>query len=434
MVNFRLARRIFLISTTIALVWMGLSLWIDIPWIHSIADHISFPLAYLAVLGIAVIPGFMFIFLLLTIILDRTKENFTPTDYPNISILIAAYNEEDFIETTVRKIFNCDYPGLREVIVVNDGSSDKTKEILENISLKYKDQIKVINQDENRGKSAALNHGLLKASYDYIITVDADTWLHPHALKEIIKPFSHDEKVGAVAGSIHVNNPKASWVTKLQLWDYFISIASVKRQQSVYRGTLVAQGAFSAYLKDAIIEAGGWTNAVGEDIVLTWGMLKNNYLVGYASKALAFTHVPTTLKGFYKQRKRWARGLIEAFRAHPNILLKYRGLSKLNIFLNLFFPFIDLAIIFVLFPGIFLAVVFQNFLIVGPLTLLVLPLALLLTIVTYRYQRQILNKHHIPFNKNLTWFILFLIAFPIIHAPICISGYISERFSLKKKW
>ncbi|MBP3951620.1 glycosyltransferase family 2 protein [Bacillus sp. YZJH907-2] len=224
-----------------------------------------------------------------------------------------------------------------------------------------------------------------------------------------------------------------SWLARLQMWDYLISIAAVKRQQSLYEGTLVAQGAFSAYLKEAIEKAGGWFPVVGEDIVLTWGILKHNYRVDYQAKAVGFTHVPVKYAGYFKQRKRWARGLFEAFRAHPTILIEYRGLSKFIIFLNLFFPLIDLMIMFVLLPGILVALFFQFYLIAGVITLLLIPLALLNVLQMYQYQQRILGEIGISVSKGFVSLILFLVLYSFIQAPICIVGYAEELFSMKKR-
>ncbi|MBE4907645.1 glycosyltransferase family 2 protein [Bacillus luteolus] len=425
---------IFSVSLLLATEWMLFSFFFDLPWIREISHYIPYPLALAAVFGLAIIPGFIFVFLMVSLLLDPRRPNTKTGPSPNLSVLIAAYNEEKYIETTIQKILSCHYNGKIELIVINDGSTDRTGEILADLELKYP-KLKVILQKENQGKSAALNRGLCYASYDYIVTVDADTWLHQKAFSKIVKPLQNSsQKIGAVAGSIMVNNPKQSWITKLQVWDYLLSIAAVKSQQSLYKGTLVAQGAFSLYHKEAIIKAGGWKSVVGEDIVLTWGILENNYIVDYVPTAIGFTYVPTKFKKFFNQRKRWARGLFEAFRAHPMILVKYKGLSKFNIFLNLFFPLIDLAIIFVFVPGIILALFFQFYLIVGLLTLLVLPFSLLLSGLMYHRQRTIFKLLNIPIYRQFAWGILFLLTYPLLQAPASLAGYIEELLSLKKRW
>lgn len=137
--------------------------------------------------------------------------------------------------------------------------------------------------------------------------------------------FNH--KTVATAGCLFVENDRKNFITKLQQWDYTLGIFGVKFYQGNYNSTLVAQGAFSAYKTSAIKEIGGFQNCVGEDIVLTWELLSRGYEVNFAKNAIAFTEVPETLDGLLKQRKRWARGMVEAFR-------KGRILTSKNLILN----------------------------------------------------------------------------------------------------
>ncbi len=427
-------KAIFFVSFLIASLWFGFSIILNTQWIQDISSYVPYPFAFIAVLGIAILPGFIYVFLLLTLTFFKTES--APhhlTLHPNLSILIAAYNEEHYIKTTIEKILATRYEGTLEIIVINDGSTDRTREILTTLK-QIHPQIRVLDQENNMGKSPALNKGLRHATYDYIVTVDADTWLHEEALTEIMKPMFRKEDVGAVAGSIIVQNENKSWITRLQVWDYFISIAAVKRQQSIYEGTLVAQGAFSLYRKKAILEVGGWLDVLGEDIVLTWGILKNKYRVYYAEKAIGFTHVPSRLLGFLKQRKRWARGLFEAFREHPNILFTNKGLSRYLMFLNVFFPLIDFTVLFILLPGILLAIFFQWYLLAGVYTLLVLPLTLLLTMWIYNYQAKVFHELNIQPPRKISWAILFLLSYSFIQAPATLTGYMKELFSFKKRW
>lgn len=228
-------------------------------------------------------------------------------------------------------------------MVIDDGSNDHTYLILTRLQEEFKNHphtLRIFRHKTNQGKANALNTGLNYASYEYLVTVDADTLLHSNALSNIMSRFrkeEKDKKVGAVAGSIMVKNTKQSWITRLQTWDYFLGISAVKRQQGTYESTLVAQGAFSAFRKEAIIELGGWQSVVGEDIVLTWSMLRQNYCVFFESTALAFTQAPVSIYAFFRQRKRWARGMIEAFLAYPDIFSHCKGPTRLLIGMNLFF-------------------------------------------------------------------------------------------------
>ncbi len=172
----------------------------------------------------------------------------------------------------------------------------------------------------------------------------------------------------AVAGAVLVRNSRASLITAAQEWDYFHGISAVKRMQSMYHGTLVAQGAFSLYRKDALEEVGGWPESVGEDIVMTWAMLEKGYRIGYAEDAIVFTDAPTSFGQFYHQRKRWSRGLIEALQRHKGLLFK-RRLSTLFVWWNMLFLPLDLTFTFIFIPGL-VAALLGHFWIAGPLTLL----------------------------------------------------------------
>ena len=235
-----------------------------------------------------------------------------------MSILIAAYNEEASIADTLRSIANQDYPGAFEVFVIDDGSRDRTAAIVDACD---HDWLQLLRQPQNAGKSAALNRGLAEARFDLVVTLDADSFLYRDALRNLVERYLDDPpNTRAVAGTMLVRNSRKNWVTKAQEWDYFHGIAAIKRVQSLYQGTLVAQGAFSLYERAALREVGGWVDCVGEDIVLTWAMLRKGWRVGHAEDACCFTNAPDTLHQFVRQRQRWARGMMEAFRQFPDIL------------------------------------------------------------------------------------------------------------------
>ena len=128
----------------------------------------------------------------------------------------------------------------------------------------------------------------------YVITVDADTLLHPEALRRLVSRLetAPDDTV-AVAGSVLVRNSRQNFLTRMQEWDYFLGIAAVKRVQGLYQSTLVAQGAFSLYRTEHVRAIGGWPDAIGEDIVVTWRLMAGGQRVYFEPTAVAFTDVPT---------------------------------------------------------------------------------------------------------------------------------------------
>jgi biofilm PGA synthesis N-glycosyltransferase PgaC len=129
------------------------------------------------------------------------------------------------------------------------------------------------------------------------------------ALANIVGRLMSDPAgTAAVAGAVLVRNSRLNVVTKVQEWDYLHGIAAVERLQSLYHGTLVAQGAFFLYRTAVLQEVGGWPDCVGEDIVLTWSILRRGYRVGYAEDAVAFTNVPVTLLGAPDDGSVWTGG------------------------------------------------------------------------------------------------------------------------------
>jgi len=114
-----------------------------------------------------------------------------------------------------------------------------------------------------------------------------------------------------------VRNSRSTVWSRVQEWDYLLGISSVKRMQGLYQGTLVAQGAFSCYRTEAVRHAGGWPDAIGEDIVLTWRLMRDGGRVYFEPLAVAFTDTPERFDAFARQRSGWARGMLEGLRDVP---------------------------------------------------------------------------------------------------------------------
>ena len=408
------------------------SIWISQNWLHDLSGYIGYFAAVFLVYGIAIIPGFMNSFAAFSLMMDRRPKRLQLASYPGITILIAAYNEAASIQDTLVSISVQDYPGELQVIVINDGSRDETADIVREAQLKFP-WLSLLDLKQNAGKAHALNEGLKLAQHDLVITVDADSYLHRVALIHIVERYLADPpNTRAVAGTILVRNSRENLLTKTQEWDYFLGIAATKRMQSLYQGTLVAQGAFSIYDRHALIEVGGWPECVGEDIVLTWALLNAGHRVGHCEDACLFTNAPTTLKLFVKQRQRWARGMIEVFIKHPRILIKPR-LSTFFIYWNLVFPWLDIAFTFGFIPGIILAC-FGHYWIVGIMTLTLLPMAFLLGLLNYSIERRMFDGLELRVRKNFSGFLLYVLMYSFLLQPASILGYLDELFKTRKTW
>ena len=214
-----------------------------------------------------------------------------------------------------------------------------------------------------------------------------------------------------------------------------MGIFGVKLYQGNYNSTLVAQGAFSAYKTEILKQVGGWQNCVGEDIVLTWELLSKGYETNFAKNAIAFTEVPETFKKLGHQRKRWARGMIEAFKRVKIVTSKNLNFkSKFLMCLNVFFPFIDLALLIFIPLGLVLLAC-GNPLLIGWLTLLVILLGMLLCLVIEVKRKNMLREIDCKLERrSILAFIVYILLYAFILSPFCLIGYISELVNSKKEW
>ena len=423
----------FLTSTMIAFFYFICSIFININWINDIACSFGYFLAIYLVLFIALIPGFNFIFMFISLLWDKKEKKICIEKENDVTILIPVYNAKKTIKETIESIKKQKYSGDIYINVIDDGSTDGSLELLKSMNL---DSKITLLESAHKGKAFALNKGLQHVKTDYTITVDSDTVLHPLAVRNIMnKLVNSNKKTVATAGCIFVKNAKKTFITKLQEWDYTLGIFGVKLYQGNYNSTLVAQGAFSAYKTKHLKEIGGWQNCIGEDIVLTWELLSQGYETNFAKNAIAFTEVPEKLNSLGKQRKRWARGMIEAFKKVKTVTSKKLNFkSKFLMCLNLFFPFIDLALLIFVPLGLIL-LVFGNQLLIGWLSLLVILLGMLLCLVIEIRRKNMLREIECKLERrSILAFIFYVLLYAFILAPYCLIGYISELINFKKEW
>lgn len=424
--------RKFLIAHICAFLWMVFSILLSIPWVHELSQIITLPVAVLVISGIGYLPGYINFFIIVSLLLDRQpKFKVVNPDIP-VTVIIACRNEEEAIPDTLKYIKLQDYAGQIKIIVADNGSTDQTQKAARETAEKLGLDVHII-YAETPGKFNGLNTALPHVDTTYVMTLDADTLLHRSAVRHIVaRILSAPEDTCAVAGSVLVKNSRENLLARLQEWDYFLGIASIKRMQGLYQGTLVAQGAFSLYKTQSIRAAGGWPDAIGEDIVLTWNLLKNNSKVYFEPLAVAFTEVPVKFKHFFRQRSRWARGMIEALKIikpwqHPIKYIKY--LTGINLIM----PYLDFIYTFCWIPGLVLAM-FGIFWIIGPMTFLVLPLALLQNFILYQYQRGVFRDLDLRIRRNKRAFVLYVLFYQIVMSPISVVGYFQELFSVGRVW
>ncbi|WP_238527595.1 glycosyltransferase family 2 protein, partial [Candidatus Nitrosarchaeum limnium] len=255
--------------------------------------------------------------------------------YPTVSVIIPAYNEEKVIAHTIEALIETKYP-KKEIIFVDDGSTDKTLDI----AMQYKDKIKVLHK-ENGGKASALNYGLVYSKGEIIVIVDADTIIGRNSLKEMMKGFQINEHVAAVAGNIKVRN-RVNAITKCQALEYITGIQIVRRAFDIFGSITIVPGALGAFRKSFLTEAGAYgKDTIVEDFDQTIKLLKAGLITQGSTKATAYTEAPNTLHDFISQRKRWYRGNIQVLKRHGDALTnpRYGYLQRLS------FPYLVLGML-----------------------------------------------------------------------------------------
>ncbi|MFC1513687.1 glycosyltransferase [candidate division KSB1 bacterium] len=294
--------------------------------------------------------------------LIKHKRLFQSTFYKPISIIAPAYNEEATIVASITSLLQLRYPEF-EVIVVNDGSSDNTLEILKSsfgleISLRpvhyyikcekilgvyrSKDYANLVVVNKVNGRKAdALNAGINISKYPLISVIDADSVLEPDVMLKMIRPFLDDIRTVAVGGIVRVVNGctvRSGEVTEInltrrllpnfQIVEYLRSFLFGRVGWDVFNSLLVISGAFGLFRKDVVIQSGGYLHeTVGEDMELvvrihrTMREKKIPYKVTFVAEPVCWTEVPESVKILGRQRNRWQRGLIDSLLLHKKMLL-----------------------------------------------------------------------------------------------------------------
>ncbi len=416
----------------IGLAWAGFSLWLSLSWIDTLGQSITLPLAIAVIFGIAIIPGYLNANLIASLLLDRPPPLRFDLAFPEATVVIACFNEEATIAETLEYVVAQDYPGRLRILIADDGSTDRTAELARARAATNPD-IAVLSVP-HRGKAKTLTAALQRVRTPLMATVDADTLLMPSALQRVVARLliSPPDTV-AVAGAVFVRNSRRNFITRAQEWDYFLGIASVKRQQGLFQGTMVAQGAFSVYRTAALLRAGGWPDRIGEDIVLTWAMMREGGRVGYERTAIAFTSAPEDARAFARQRRRWARGMIEGLREHGGALL-VGGRSNVHaVLVNFVFPYLDVAFTIAFPIGIVLAL-FGNFAIVGPMTLAVLPLNIALSMIMFQLSKRSFDEVGLKVRQNRLGYLGYLFTYQLFMSPVSVTGYAQELFGAARRW
>jgi peptidoglycan-N-acetylglucosamine deacetylase len=371
--------------------------------IFSIFQWSRFAIATIFILGIVLVSGRAAIIGLLAVVEKlRPDTAKLPDPLPGVTVLIPAHNEESVIVQTVQSVLLSDLDDIH-VIVVDDGSKDRTLELLQS-NFGRNDAVQIIHQ-VNQGKAAALNNALSRAHTEIVVTIDADTEIEPDAIRKLLRHFS-DPKVGAVAGNVKVGN-RSRWLTRWQALEYITSQNMEKRAFDLLNCITVVPGALGAWRKEAIEAAGGITaDTVAEDADLTIAIRRLGWRVTYDEEAIAWTEAPETPGQLIRQRFRWTFGTLQSFWKHSDTLFrpKYGTLG------------------WVALPNIF---IFQ---IVLPLVSPILDLLFLGSLVLWGLASlHVTQIPHLWTAADVQRSVLFFLGFLIIDVMTCVVAFALER-------
>ncbi|MET1064294.1 MAG: glycosyltransferase family 2 protein [Arthrobacter sp.] len=249
----------------------------------------------------------------------RRRRREVPTlrdEWPAVSIIVPAYNEATVIENCVRSIQLTRYDRY-EVILVDDGSVDNTAELMRALAA-GDPRIKVLTQP-NAGKGAALNHGIRNSTGEVLMFVDADGIFSRHTVEKMLQGFE-DERTGAVCGDdrpVNLNRVQ----TRMLAFISHIGTGMVRRALTVIGCLPIVSGNIGAFPRRVLEEIGVFReDTVGEDLELTWRVHQAGYRVVFAPRALVYAESPSTIAALWRQRVRWARGLLQTMAVHKGMI------------------------------------------------------------------------------------------------------------------
>ncbi|WP_171526411.1 poly-beta-1,6-N-acetyl-D-glucosamine synthase [Acinetobacter indicus] len=253
---------------------------------------------------------------------EYRQDHFPEPSDEGCSIIIPCFNEEEQVRRTIKFAMQSQYPEF-EVIAVNDGSQDRTAAILDELATQYP-KLRVVHMAENQGKAYALRAGAMVSRYEFLVCIDGDALLHPHAVFWMMHQLTSFPRVGAVTGNPRIIN-RSSVLGKIQVGEFSSIIGLIKRAQRTYGRIFTVSGAIAGFCKTALDRIGYWRDdMITEDIDVSWRLQFDHWDLQYVPKALCYIYMPETFKGLWKQRLRWAQGGIEVLIAYVPKLFKWR--------------------------------------------------------------------------------------------------------------
>lgn len=303
----------------------------------------------------------------------------TPVDpnfTPSVTIVIPCFNEATWIRRTILSCIDQDYPPDKlELIIVDDGSTDGSVEVIKNTvrdlfregeRFHTEDRIRVFLQKKNQGKREAMGLGIRNCRTEVIAFVDSDSFLEPDAIRNLVQPLC-DSKVAGVTGRTDVANIYTNWLTKLQCVRYYISFRIMKAAEAYFDCVMCLSGPLSCYRLDAVKEVFepwlyqtflGQKATFGDDRSLTNFIVKNHRTY-YQDTAICSTIVPSRNKQFLKQQMRWKRSWLRESMKAASFMWRKEPLMAFTYYIGLMVPM--LAPVIVVYNLIYVPIVMHVF-------------------------------------------------------------------------
>ena len=413
------------------------------PWRDELDDAIGPVMAWVIPIFLAYIPGLVIGFMIFTLLITRYQElpleppegDWPEGEWPPVTILVAAWNESGAIVRTLERIAELSYPGHVDVAVADNNSTDDTASLADaagaRLGLRYRRVF-----EARQGKHHALNAAL--------VTRQDPSRRHGRRRHSPAPAVAHatrgspDEQTAGPArlrlcGCARRGEPDGD----LRDPDAAVGLPARDQRRQADAGGLQHRarrpGGVSAYWTSDLHAVGGWPDAIGEDIVLTWTMLASRGLVQYEPVALGFTVVPERLDRLLSQRSRWARGMLEGLRTHPPPR-QPRVLAKLVAGIDYLVPCLDIGVIFFWVPGVILFV-FGYPLLFGWWSMLLVPITLAVFGFLQRWQaRHVFRTLGIQPQSDKRGFLGYLVAYQALTSAAALRGYGQYLVGSGRRW
>lgn len=244
-------------------------------------------------------------------------------DLPSMTVLVPAYAEERTIGAALDALATVDYPDL-EVIAIDDGSPDGTADVIRG-RLAANPRLRLVRKTVNEGKAMAMNDAIAVSRGEIIVVIDADAQVAPQALRAIAAHFVRIPRMGGVTGNPRPVN-LGSWLAEMQVVEFAAQVSLMRRAQVSWGRIPTMSGVISSFRRSVLADVGLFDPAMDtEDIELTWRVQRRFYDVRYEPRAVVGMSVPITVRGLFRQRLRWGRGLVQVLLRHGGILFRWRN-------------------------------------------------------------------------------------------------------------